>query len=105
MHALPVIEVHDHHPGDWPVFGSPRTVLLLSVERRLSRIASRPSGAEFHFDSLCIAAGVHSAALVEQRRTVPIQQSLRVYRTSHRSQNSRDRCRAGYRVVGAHLHR
>ena len=100
------VEVHDLHPGDWPVFGLPRAVTL-PVDRELEvqyRITPAERGT-FHFDG-CVVRLSSPLRLWRQKRTAPIPQSLRVYPNfAPLAKLALIGAEQASRVVGAHLHR
>jgi uncharacterized protein (DUF58 family) len=100
------IEVHDLHPGDWPVFGLPHAVML-PVDRELEvlyRITPTERGT-FSFEGCALLLG-SPLRLWRQRRTVSIQQSLRVYPNfAPLAKLALIGAEQASRVVGAHLHR
>lgn len=100
------IEVHDLHPGDWSVFGLPRAVTL-PVDREIEvpyRITPAERGT-FRFDG-CALRLSSPLRLWRQRRTVSIQQSLRVYPNfAPLAKLALIGAEQASRVVGAHLHR
>ncbi|MEO5561553.1 MAG: DUF58 domain-containing protein [Dokdonella sp.] len=100
------VDVHDLHPGDWPVFGLPRRVALPSG-RELElpyRITPSVRGL-FHFEGCVLRLG-SPLRLWKQQRVVPLRQSVRVYPNfAPLAKLALVGAEQASRVVGAHLKR
>lgn len=100
------MDVHDLHPGEWPVFGLPRRVHVPAARELalLYRITPAARGL-FHFDGCALR--LHSALrLWTQRRIVPLKNTLRVYPNfAPLARLALVGAEQASRVVGAHLKR
>lgn len=100
------VDVHDLHPGDWPVFGLPRRVALpFGRELELPyRITPSVRGL-FHFEGCVLRLG-SPLRLWQQQRVVPLRQSVRVYPNfAPLAKLALVGAEQASRVVGAHLKR
>jgi uncharacterized protein (DUF58 family) len=101
-----LLDVHDLHPGDWPVSGLPRR-LTLPVDRELDlpyRLTPAARGL-FHFSGCALR--LHSPLrLWRQRRIVVAEQTVRVYPNfAPLARLALVGSEQASRVVGAHLKR
>lgn len=100
------VEVHDLHPGSWPLFGLPRRVVL-PPGRELElpyRITPAARGL-FSFEG-CALRLASPLRLWQQRRIVPLRQSVRVYPNfAPLAKLALVGAEQASRVVGAHLKR
>ncbi|GMV31696.1 MAG: lipoprotein [Rhodanobacteraceae bacterium] len=99
-------DIHDHHPGDWPVFGLPRRVALpAGREIELTyRLTPTERGA-FAFGG-CDVRLLSPLRLWRQQRRVPLAQSVRVYPNfAPLAKLALVGAERASRVVGAHLKR
>jgi len=101
-----VLDVHDRHPGDWPVFGLPRRVALPS-DRELEltyRLTPTERGA-FSFDG-CDLRLYSPLRLWRQQRRAVLPQLVRVYPNfAPLAKLALVGAERASRVVGAHLKR
>ncbi|HSX61071.1 MAG TPA: DUF58 domain-containing protein [Tahibacter sp.] len=99
-------DVHDRHPGDWPVFGLPRRVVL-PAGREIDmtyRLTPTERGA-FVFDG-CDLQILSPLRLWRQLRRAPLQQTVRVYPNfAPLAKLALIGAERASRVVGAHLKR
>ncbi len=100
------LQVHDGHPGDWPVFGLPRAVVLpAGREVELTyRLTPTERGA-FTFDG-CDLRLLSPLRLWRQQRRVALDQLVRVYPNfAPLAKLALVGAERASRVVGAHLKR
>ncbi len=100
------VDVHDRHPGDWPVFGLPRRVVL-PPERTLDLVYRVTPAARglFQFDG-CELALWSPLRLWRQRRVLPLRQPQRVYPNfAPLARLALVGAEQASRTIGAHLRR
>ena len=100
------VDVHDMHPGDWPVFGLPRRALLPpGRELELTYRITPAARGLFQFDGCAVRMG-SPLRLWWQRRIVPVRQQVRVYPNfAPLAKLALVGAEQASRVVGAHLKR
>jgi uncharacterized protein (DUF58 family) len=100
------VDLHDLHPGDWPVFGLPRRAAL--PPQRETEVPYRITPAErglFGFEG-CALRLLSPLRLWSQQRVVPLRQSVRVYPNfAPLAKLAWIGAEQASRVVGAHLKR
>ncbi|MCQ4165728.1 DUF58 domain-containing protein [Tahibacter harae] len=99
-------EVHDLHPGEWPVFGLPRQVQLLPArETELSYQLTPTERGAFRFDGVALRL-FSPLRLWRLQREVPLAQQVRVYPNfAPLAKLALIGAERASRVVGAHLKR
>jgi uncharacterized protein (DUF58 family) len=100
------LDVHDLHPGDWPLFGLPRHVDVPPArELELPYRITPAARGLFHFEG-CALRLWSPMRLWNQRRIVPLRQALRVYPNfAPLAKLALVGAEQASRVVGAHLKR
>jgi uncharacterized protein (DUF58 family) len=100
------LDVHDHHPGEWPVFGLPRRAVLPAareVELTYRLTPTERGAVAFEGCDLRLRSPLR---LWTQLRTVPLAQTVRVYPNfAPLAKLALVGAERASRVVGAHLKR